>query len=187
MGLASGRGSLRRTARRSVWTPLRKRWRTAGSSGTETFAPNANLLGRAEGDGYVDLRSVSVYDTSPLTGGEWTPVDTASGPAFTSSGRFVAVAQEPTGRWLVVTTRSDERLALELLDAIAVDEQGDLAVDASLLGLDVIDRYDVTARGVEYTAGPPHRAAHSSRSKRQRPRRRCSRLANGFLPDATVD
>lgn len=50
--------------------------RPDGLAATETFAPNGVLLGVADGTGYFALRSVSIYETSPVANGEWKPVDT---------------------------------------------------------------------------------------------------------------
>lgn len=117
---------------------------------SETFDPNGFLVGVVDGTGFTALRTVSIYDTSPVDSGDWNPIDTRSGPAFTWTGPIVAVAQQRNDRWLVVTTPSEQQLAVDLLDVVTVDDQGGLDVNAQALGLDVIHRYSTEPAGVGY-------------------------------------
>ena len=107
----------------------------------ETFEPNGLLVGVADANGYSALRSVSISQASPTERGDWTQVNTPTGPAFTTSEPFVAVAQQRNRAWLLITTLGDEQSALELLDFVTVDDTGDIVVDAQAAGLVVIDEY----------------------------------------------
>lgn len=124
--------------------------RPDGPPATESFAPNGVLLGVADGTGYTALRSVSIYDSSPIANGEWDPVETPTGPAYLSTEPQVAVAQQRNDRWILVATRSDSQLALDLLDAVSVDEDNELKVDVPDDHV-VIHRYTTPAAGVSYT------------------------------------
>jgi len=121
-------------------------------SDVESFAPNGLLLGVVDGAGYIGLRSISMYDSSPIVNGDWSPVDTPSGPAFVTNEPAVLVAQQRNDRWLLVTTSSETQLALDLLDVVSIDEQNELDVDVDVDDLVVIHRYVVSPADVGYTA-----------------------------------
>jgi hypothetical protein len=116
----------------------------------ETFEPNGLLVGVVDADGYTALRSVSIYQASPIERGDWTQVDTPTGPAFTTSEPFVAVAQQRNREWLLIRTPTDEQSALELLNFVTVDDTGDIAVDAQAPGLVVIDEHPPPTDGVDH-------------------------------------
>ena len=116
----------------------------------ETFTPNGVLLGVADQTGYTDLRSVSVYETSPVDT-EWEQVDTSTGPAFVSVSRpDIGVAQQRGNQWLVITTLNDEQMALDMLDVVTIDDAGGIVVDADAAGLVLIDNYPSPTGGDGY-------------------------------------
>ena len=116
----------------------------------ETFTPNGLLLGVPDETGYTDLRSVSVYETSPVDA-EWEQVDTSTGPAFISVSRpDIGVAQQRGDQWILITTLNDEQAALETLDDVTVDDAGDIVVDTDGADLVIIDDYPAPTGGDGY-------------------------------------
>lgn len=121
-------------------------------SAGESSRPDGLLLGVGDGSGYTGLRSVGVSDRSPIFGGDWSPVDTPSGPAFVTNEPVVLVAQQRNDRWLLVTTSSETQLALDLLDVVSIDDQNELDVDLAVDDLVVIHRYVGSPADLGYTA-----------------------------------
>ncbi len=111
---------------------------SAAGGGTAGLGADGVLLGIEDGTGDADLRTATVYDESPTQHGEWTQVDTPTGPAYTTPGPLAAAAQQYGDQWLVITTFGDANLALDVLDDIRIDDTGEIVVDTEPSDLVVI-------------------------------------------------
>ena len=99
-------------------------WAVAPDS-TSTNVVNAMIVGRRDGDGFVDI--IGITDTADRPGGapadSSTEIDTAAGKALVTAGANFAV-QQRGDRWIRLTNAGDEPTIGELLQAITLTSDG---------------------------------------------------------------
>ncbi|MDP9465587.1 MAG: hypothetical protein M3P52_13265 [Actinomycetota bacterium] len=99
-------------------------WAVAPDS-TSTNVVNAMIVGRRDGDGFVDI--IGITDTADRPGGapadSSTEIDTAAGKALVTAGANFAV-QQRGDRWIQLTNVGDEPTIRELLQAITLTSDG---------------------------------------------------------------